>query len=142
MLYLVMSYEAAGSGEGGAGIMAAGQQAAMGKFLAFSRDQESSADQAGASFLNTAGISELMLLPRIGETTARKIVESREREGPFRNPEELRRIQGIGPATVERLRPYLLPIPQPGQTADRSPGADFPSTPPPEQESPPRALSN
>ena len=48
---------AAGSGEGGAGIMAAGQQAAMGKFLAFNRDQESSADQAGASFLNTAGIS-------------------------------------------------------------------------------------
>ncbi|MDB5722266.1 MAG: tetratricopeptide repeat protein [Alphaproteobacteria bacterium] len=48
---------AAGSAEGGAGIMAAGQQAAMGKFLAFSRDQESSADQAGSSFLNTAGIS-------------------------------------------------------------------------------------
>jgi predicted Zn-dependent protease len=48
---------AAGAGEGGAGIMAAGQQAAMGKFLAFSRDQESSADQAGASFLNTAGVS-------------------------------------------------------------------------------------
>jgi predicted Zn-dependent protease len=48
---------AAGSAEGGAGIMAAGQQAAMGKFLSFSRDQESSADQAGASFLNGAGIS-------------------------------------------------------------------------------------
>ena len=48
---------AAGSGEGGAGIMAAGQQAAMGKFLAFSRDQESAADQAGSSFLETAGIS-------------------------------------------------------------------------------------
>jgi predicted Zn-dependent protease len=48
---------AAGSAEGGAGIMAAGQQAAMGKFLAFSRDQESSADQAGSTFLNDAGIS-------------------------------------------------------------------------------------
>jgi predicted Zn-dependent protease len=48
---------AAGAGEAGAGIMAAGQQAAMGKFLAFTRIQESSADQAGASFLTKAGIS-------------------------------------------------------------------------------------
>jgi predicted Zn-dependent protease len=48
---------AAGAGEAGTGIMAAGQQAAMGKFLAFSRTQESSADQAGASFLNKSGIS-------------------------------------------------------------------------------------
>jgi len=48
---------AAGAGEAGAGILAAGQQAAMGRFLAFSRTQESSADQAGASFLHKAGIS-------------------------------------------------------------------------------------
>jgi len=48
---------AAGAGDAGAGILAAGQQAAMGKFLAFTRTQESSADQAGASFLDKAGIS-------------------------------------------------------------------------------------
>ncbi len=48
---------AAGAGEAGAGIFAAGQQAAMGKLLAYSRTQESSADQAGASFLSKAGIS-------------------------------------------------------------------------------------
>jgi predicted Zn-dependent protease len=48
---------AAGGGEAGAGIMAAGQQAALGRFLAFSRTQESSADQAGASYLSKAGIS-------------------------------------------------------------------------------------
>ena len=35
----------------------AGQQAALGKFLAFSRAQESSADAAGAKFLSDAGIS-------------------------------------------------------------------------------------
>ena len=39
------------------GILSAGQQAAMGKFLAFSRTQESSADAAGATFLRKAGIS-------------------------------------------------------------------------------------
>jgi predicted Zn-dependent protease len=48
---------AAGGGEAGAGIMAAGQAAAMGKFLAFSRTQESAADSAGAKYLTEAGIS-------------------------------------------------------------------------------------
>ncbi|HEX7782517.1 MAG TPA: M48 family metalloprotease [Sphingobium sp.] len=48
---------AAGGGEAGMGIMAAGQQAAMGKYLAFSRTQESSADLAGARYLSAAGIS-------------------------------------------------------------------------------------
>ena len=48
---------AAGAGEAGAGILAAGQQAAMGKYLAFSRTQESGADQSGRRYLETAGIS-------------------------------------------------------------------------------------
>ncbi len=48
---------AAGAGDAGMGIFAAGQQAALGSFLAFSRAQESSADQAGAAYLSTAGIS-------------------------------------------------------------------------------------
>jgi predicted Zn-dependent protease len=48
---------AAGAGDAGLGIMMAGQQAAMGKFLAFSRTQESSADLAGAKYLSLAGIS-------------------------------------------------------------------------------------
>ena len=48
---------AAGGGEAGMGIMMAGQQAALGKFLAFSRVQESTADAAGAQYLSTAGIS-------------------------------------------------------------------------------------
>jgi len=48
---------AAGGGEAGMGIMMAGQQAALGKFLAFSRVQESTADAAGAQYLSKAGIS-------------------------------------------------------------------------------------
>jgi predicted Zn-dependent protease len=48
---------AAGSGEAGAGIMAAGQRAALGSYLAFSRTQEATADATGAKFLNEAGIS-------------------------------------------------------------------------------------
>jgi predicted Zn-dependent protease len=48
---------AAGAGEAGMGIMAAGQQAALGKFLAFSRVQESVADASGARYLSEAGIT-------------------------------------------------------------------------------------
>ncbi|SOB79838.1 Putative Zn-dependent protease, contains TPR repeats [Sphingomonas guangdongensis] len=56
-LVLGIAAIAAGSGEAGAGILAAGQRAALGKLLAFTRVQESSADAAGARYLNTAGIT-------------------------------------------------------------------------------------
>ncbi|MFC7537911.1 M48 family metalloprotease [Sphingomonas sp. GCM10030256] len=48
---------AAGAGEAGMAAMAVGQQAAMGRFLAFTRTQESSADLAGAAYLAAAGVS-------------------------------------------------------------------------------------
>lgn len=56
-LVLGIAAAAAGSGDGAAGIIAAGQQAALGKYLAFSRDQEASADAAGAKYLNAAGVT-------------------------------------------------------------------------------------
>lgn len=56
-LLLGIAAIAAGAGEAGTGILAAGQQAALGKFLAFSRTQESEADQAGAAYLEAACIS-------------------------------------------------------------------------------------
>jgi predicted Zn-dependent protease len=56
-LVLGAAAAAAGAGDAAMGIFAAGQQAAMGQFLAFTRAQEASADQAGASYLSKAGIS-------------------------------------------------------------------------------------
>ena len=56
-LVLGLAAVAVGAGEAGAGIMAAGQQAGMGSYLAFSRAQEASTDAAGARYLNAAGIS-------------------------------------------------------------------------------------
>lgn len=47
----------AGAGEAAMGIISAGQRAALGKYLAFSRVQESAADAAGAQYLSDAGIS-------------------------------------------------------------------------------------
>ena len=47
----------AGAGDAGMAAMMLGQQAALGKFLAYTRGEEASADAAGASFLSQAGIS-------------------------------------------------------------------------------------
>lgn len=56
-LLLGAAAAAAGGGEAAMGVLMAGQQAALGKYLAFSRSQESTADAAGAQFLSKAGIS-------------------------------------------------------------------------------------
>ena len=57
--------------------------------------------------VNTAGVDELQLLPGIGEVRARAIVRAREDDGPFGSVDELQRVSGIGPKTVERLRPLV-----------------------------------
>ncbi len=56
-LILAVGAAVAGAPDAAAGVLAAGQQAALGKFLAFTRVQESSADAAGAEYLSKAGIS-------------------------------------------------------------------------------------
>ncbi len=63
--------------------------------------------------VNQADWPELALLPGIGELRARRIVELRESRGPFQEHEQLLRVKGIGPKTLERIRPFLLPCRKP-----------------------------
>ena len=56
-LVLAAAAAVAGAGDAAMGVLLAGQQAAMGNFLSFTRAQESSADLAGASYLSAAGIN-------------------------------------------------------------------------------------
>lgn len=67
--------------------------------------------------LNQADWPELVQLPGIGEILARRIVQSREREGRFLDHEDLTRVRGIGPKTLDRVRPYLSPMPERGAMA-------------------------
>lgn len=72
------------------------------------------ADPLSARYLvdiNKAEWPELAELPDIGETMARRIVESRKTVGAFRDHDDLRRVRGIGPRTLEKMKPYLLPMP-------------------------------
>jgi competence protein ComEA len=71
--------------------------------------------------LNEADWPEFTVLPGVGETLARRIVEYRGEHGPFRDFRDLRKVKGIGPRTLERVSPYLRPIPSLENTADQSP---------------------
>jgi competence protein ComEA len=70
--------------------------------------------------INTASWPELAQLPGIGETLARRIVASRETEGLFRRPADLRRVRGVGPVVLERILPYLEPWPNETTVTERS----------------------
>jgi competence protein ComEA len=57
--------------------------------------------------VNDADVVDLRLVPGIGESLARRIIQYREQHGPFRSLDELRKVSGVGPATLERVRKYL-----------------------------------
>lgn len=57
--------------------------------------------------INTATADELSELPGIGPKTAKRIVAYRERNGPFRNKEDIQNVKGIGPATYERFESLI-----------------------------------
>jgi competence protein ComEA len=54
--------------------------------------------------INTATVSELQALPRIGEQVARRIVDFREANGKFKKIEELMKVKGIGEKTFLQLK--------------------------------------
>jgi competence protein ComEA len=58
--------------------------------------------------INQATWVEWMQLPGVGETLAKRILEYREENGPFQSVDELDDIKGIGPKTLEKLRPWLM----------------------------------
>jgi len=60
--------------------------------------------------VNGADWAELSLLPGIGEQLAKRIVADRTANGPYRDWDDLRRVRGIGPKTLEAMKPYLLPM--------------------------------
>jgi competence protein ComEA len=57
--------------------------------------------------INNAGPDELSLLPRVGTVVAQRIVDFREENGRFTQPEDLMLVEGIGEKTFELIEPWI-----------------------------------
>ncbi|MGH2698737.1 MAG: helix-hairpin-helix domain-containing protein [Actinomycetota bacterium] len=63
---------------------------------------------AGATVnINTADASLLDTIPEVGPATAQAIIEYRTQIGTFTSVEQLIEVSGIGPATLEAMRPFV-----------------------------------
>lgn len=57
--------------------------------------------------INDADLDELMMLPNIGETLAKRIIDYREKYGDFETEEELLNIEGLGEKKLETIIEYI-----------------------------------
>lgn len=62
--------------------------------------------------INRADWPEIIQLPGLGETLAQRVLAERRKNGPFLDVDDLVRVNGIGRKTLDKIRPYLLPIPE------------------------------
>ena len=58
--------------------------------------------------INTASVEQLMQLDRVGASYAQRIVEYREKYGPFQAPEDIMKVKGIGKKTWEANKDRIV----------------------------------
>lgn len=57
--------------------------------------------------INNANLEDLKLLPGVGEGTASKIIEYRNKNGKFKNIDEIKEVNGIGKNKYEKIKDYI-----------------------------------
>ena len=58
--------------------------------------------------INSASATELEALPGIGAKTAARIIEYRQKNGPFKKIEELMNVRGVGEKNFLKLKPQIV----------------------------------
>jgi competence protein ComEA len=83
---------------------------AVGPFAQFSGRTTAQSNGSGVTRIriNYATAGQLASLPGVGPIRAQAILDDRTQNGRYRNLEDLTRVRGIGPATIERLRPLVV----------------------------------
>jgi competence protein ComEA len=66
------------------------------------------AENTGKINLNKATVEELSQLKGIGMKYAERIVQYRDKNGPFKNVEDILNVQGIGPRTLEKNKDRII----------------------------------
>ncbi len=92
-------------------------------------DIDLATEQVGVEInINDAEWPELTLLPGISETLARRMVKFRQQHGRFGSLDELEMVTGIGPRSLARMRPHLVPLAgRPMEVGPELDGAAVPS---------------
>jgi competence protein ComEA len=82
-----------------------------------SRSSKSAASSSAVVNVNTASAAEFEALPGVGPKLAARIIEYREKHGPFKKVEDLMNVRGLGEKNFLKLKAQLtLAAPKP---ADR-----------------------
>jgi competence protein ComEA len=82
--------------------------------------------------INSATAEQLdATLTGVGKVKAQAIVQDRDKNGKFKSVDELERVKGIGPATIEKNRSKLTVGGEPVAAAAPSPATAAQPAPPP-----------
>ena len=86
----------------------AGAVSALALLLALAGAPALAAEEiTGVVNVNTASEAELQMLPGIGASRAKAVIEAREAKGGFKSLDDLLAVKGIGEASLAKLRPHL-----------------------------------
>lgn len=57
--------------------------------------------------INTGNSEQLQQLPRVGQKTAERIIEYRQKNGKFKSPQEIMKVKGIGEKTYKKMEKMI-----------------------------------